>query len=92
MDPQIYRYLLRDKLQALIDADPEAAKRAMQMSVDAAPEFYQIAQSSPSNEWASQIIQSDGMNHLFSGLSMEGQLIDPPSPPQSLLEILEVLP
>jgi len=92
MNPQLYRDLFQAKLNNLILSNPAAAKRAMQMSQDSAPSWWAIAESYPPQEWASAIVRADQMMALLQGIQPEGVLMDPPDPPLSFQQILEVLP
>jgi len=89
MTPSLYRELLRQKLDALIQADPKAARQAMEMSRENAPGLWVIAQQNPPRAWASGLMQSDQMTKLLASLKMPGSLS--PKQPQTLLEILELL-
>ena len=89
MTPSLYRELLQQKLDAMIQADPKAAQQAMQMSVENAPGLWSIQQQHPTREWASALMQSDQMTRLLAPLKMPGSLSA--KQPQSLLEILELL-
>jgi hypothetical protein len=90
MTLDLYRHLLIAKLDRLIQADPQEARQAMEMSLEQAPELYSIAQQQPVSEWASAIVQGDTLMPLLSQVTAQGTLEQ--VPPQSLLEILEQLP
>lgn len=91
IDYGLYLSLLEVKLGALLRENPQAARSALEMSREAAPEFWEIAQSYPSQDWAAQIVRADVMTHTLSGLTSEGQLTELPDPPLTLQEILEVI-
>lgn len=90
MTPALYRSLLIQKLDGLILADPKAARRALEMSQEQAPELWAIAEQFPTSQWASAIVMSDQVTALLSPITGKGRLAKPESP-QSLLEILEQL-
>ena len=85
----LYRELLRQKLHALIYADPKEARSAMEGSVEHAPGLWTIAHQNPMKDWAALLVASDEMMVALSPLTMQGSLR--PQQPQSLLEILEIL-
>ena len=81
--------LLRQHLQKLMSADHQAAREAMEMSQEQAPELFQVAQSQPPSQWVDSLMNSDSMHSLMSRN---------PSQVKALLEIqdlrslLEMLP
>jgi len=87
----LYLHLVTAKLDAMIRADPRAARHGLQMSVEHAPGLWSIAQQWPESQWASAVMQSDQTTSLLAPLKTEviGQLVEAESP--SLLEILELL-
>ena len=87
----LYLDLLTQKLDALIEANPKAARNALQMSQENAPGLWAIAEQFPVREWASALVRSDQMTNLLAPLKTEvdGRLANPQ--PQSLLGILELL-
>lgn len=85
----LYRELLRRKLDSLIQADPKEARWAMEMSVEHAPGLWAIAHQNPMKDWAALLVASDEMKIALSPLTMQGSLR--PQQPLSLLEILELL-
>ena len=89
MTPGLYRELLRQKLDALIHADPKEARRAMETSVEHAPGLWAIAHQNPMKDWAALLVASDEMMIALSPLTMQGSLRR--QQPQSLQEILEHL-
>ena len=89
MTRSLYLDLLTAKLDAMIAANPKAARNALQMSQEEAPGLWAIAEQFPVKEWASALTRSDQMTKLLAPLKMDGRLANPQ--PQSLLEILELL-
>lgn len=90
MTPALYRSLLVLKLDSLIQADPRAARSALEMSQEQAPELWAIAEQCPVSQWASAIVSSDRMVTLLGQMVGPGRLRQP-EPPQSLREVLELL-
>ena len=92
MTPALYRSLLVLKLDSLIQADPQAARSALEMSQEQAPELYLIAQNQPIRQWPQSLMSSDSMHSLLSRLdwTMPGKVQSLPqhSDLQSLLEQL----
>ena len=89
MTPGLYREMLVAKIDQLIQADPKAARQAMEMSQDEAPELWAIAEQFPASQWASALVRSDQMQALLSQTTGEGKLATPHE--HSLGEILELL-
>jgi len=89
MTPSLYRELLTARLDELIKADPKAARRALEMSQEQAPELWAIAEQYPISQWASALVRSDQMNALISQMRWTGMKL--PAEPPNLLEILELL-
>lgn len=85
----LYLNLLTAKLDAMIQADPAAAQRALEMSQEQALGLWSIAENHPRSEWASALVQSDQMTRLLARWKGGGSLSNPK--PQSLLEILELI-
>lgn len=87
----LYLSLLEAKLAELVEADPRAAKQALEMSQEGAPELWAIAEQYPRSQWASALVRSDSMGRLLAAVQWEqpGTLADPQ--PASLLEIAELL-
>lgn len=90
MTKDLYRHLLVQKLDQLIQADPEEAREAMKMSVEQAPEFYSIAQNFPVMDWAIQMVEGDTLMPLLAQVTAKGTL--EPEEEQSLRGILEQMP
>ena len=90
MTPALYRSLLARKLDSLIQADPRAARSALEMSQEQAPELSAIAEQFPASQWADAIVSSDWMAALLGQVAWPGRLVQP-EPPQSLREVLELL-
>ena len=75
-------------LQRLVKADPKAARQALEMSQEQAPELYLIAQNQPQGQWAQSLMSSDSMHSLMShNPSLAKALLDQ-SDLRSLLEML----
>lgn len=89
MTPGLYREMLAAKLDGLIQSDPKAARQAMEMSQEQAPELWAIAEQYPPSQWASALLRSDKMAGLLAPLTWRGRLA--PAQPQSLREVLELL-
>lgn len=93
MDAGLLRMLMAKKFHKLIFVDPPAARSAMQMSVDHAPELYQIAQNNPMKEWPGQLVASEAILRLLDLIDWKlenRQGERPPTPePISFREILE---
>jgi hypothetical protein len=60
------RFLLAQHLRRLVDADPEAARWALEMAQEGLPEMYQIAQDQPAKYWAEAVMSSDSMHSLMA--------------------------
>ncbi|MBC7705009.1 MAG: hypothetical protein H7274_13835, partial [Rhodoferax sp.] len=52
MTYDLYRDLLRQKLDVLIQANPREARRALEMSNEHSPELWTIAANNPAQDWA----------------------------------------
>lgn len=91
-EPDQYPQLLADKLQRLVDADPEAARRALEMSQEQAPELYLIAEEVPPDQWGQALTSSESMQSLSNRVEWSLPGTTEPAPPLSLREILEQLP
>lgn len=89
MAPDLYRQLLEQKLDQLIQADPAEAREVMEMSAEQAPEFYSIAQNYPVMDWASQMVQGDTLMPLLAKVTPQGTV--EPQRAQSLRQVLEAL-
>ena len=60
------RFLLARHLRRLVDADPKAAREALEMSQEHAPELYLIGQYQPPSNWAQAVMSSDSMHSLMA--------------------------
>jgi hypothetical protein len=87
----LYRELLAAKLQALVDADPEAARRHLEMSQDHAPELWAIAEEASPSEWGQRLASSEGMARILNkaDLSKPGSLTQ--AEPLELTDLLEMI-
>lgn len=82
------RLLLSQHLHQLVQADPEAARQALEMSQEQAPELHLIAQNQPPSQWAQALMNSDSMHSLmYQNPSQVQNLLQAPDL-QSLLELL----
>ena len=90
--PSLYRRLLSLHLQGMIDADPQEARSALEMSQEEAPNLWQIAEDVPESQWGEALTNSDSAQSLLAQIewSQSGSLTSPPD--TSLREILELLP
>lgn len=76
-------------LQRLVDSDPRAAREALEMSQEQAPELYLIAQNQPPSQWAQSLMSSESMHSLMSRSPSQAKtLLDQPD----LRSLLELLP
>ena len=91
MTRSLYRSLLEIKVAAMVDADPKAARRALEMSSESATELWSIAHERLVNEWASAIVRSEGMARLLREMTLRGMVVNAPEEPPNLLELLEQL-
>lgn len=83
------RLLLLQHLRRLVDKDPKAAREAMEMSQEQAPELHLIAQSQPVTQWPQSLMSSDSMHSLMSRSPSQGrELLETPD----LRSLLEMLP
>ncbi len=86
----LYLNLLGMQLQYLVDLDQKAARRALEMSQEQAPELWAIAEENPPSQWGTALVASDGLSrHLPQ--PWRGAKITPPDPLPSLEEVLEIL-
>jgi hypothetical protein len=60
------RFLLTQHLRRLVNADPKAAREALEMSQEHAPELYLIAQYQPAKYWGEAVMSSDSMHSLIA--------------------------
>ena len=87
------RLSLLQHLQRLVESDPQAAREALEMSQEQAPELYLIAQNQPSSQWPQSLMSSDSMHSLLSHLDWSKPGKVQPLPQQdSLRSLLEQLP
>ncbi len=82
------RLRLSQHLQRLVEADPKAAREALEMSQDQAPELYLIAQNQPRSQWPQSLMNSDSMHSLMSRSPSQAKALLEQSDLQSLLELL----
>jgi len=89
--PDLYRQMLAQKLQALVDEDPQAARRGLEMSQEQAPALWAIAEESRPSEWGQRLMMCDPMDALISkaDLAKPGTLSQ--EEPLELMDILEML-
>ena len=90
-EQSLYRSLLLQKLAALINHNEKAARRALDMSQEHAPELWSIAAQHPPKDWAAQLVYSDGMMALLGKVDWDGPGGLQEAAEQSLLEIVEQL-
>ena len=79
---------LLQHLQRLVEADHKAAREALEMSQDQAPELYLIAQNQPRSQWPQSLMNSDSMRSLMSRSPSQAKALLEQSDLQSLLELL----
>lgn len=79
---------LLQHLQRLVEADHKAARGALEMSQEHAPELYLIAQNQPPSQWAKSLMSSDSMLSLLSRSPSQAKALLEQSDLQSLLELL----
>ena len=80
---------LLQHLQRLVEADHKAAREALEMSQEHAPELYLIAQNQLPSQWAQSLMSSDSMQSLLSrSPSQAKNLLEH----NDLLSLLEQLP
>ena len=75
-------------LQRLVEADHKAAREALEMSQEHAPELYLIAQNQLPSQWAQSLMSSDSMQSLLSRSPSQAKALLEQSDLQSLLEQL----
>ena len=80
--------LLSKHLERLVYADHKAAREALEMSQEQAPELYLIAQNQPPSQWAKSLMSSDSMLSLLSRSPSQAKALLEQSDLQSLLELL----
>ena len=86
----VYLSLLASKLQQLVNQDQRAARRAMEMSQESAPDLWEIAEQTAPNQWGQALVASDQLHSLLPQ-PWSGQTIPEPDPPASLEQVLESL-
>jgi DNA-directed RNA polymerase subunit F len=79
---------LLEHLQKLVKADPKAAREALEMSQEQAPELLQIAQNQPPNQWAEALMSSDSMRSLLSLSPSQAKALLAQPDLRSLLELM----
>ena len=75
-------------LERLVDADPKAAREALEMSQEQAPELYLIAQNQPPSQWPQSLMSSDSMHSLLSRNPSQAKALLEQNDLRSLLEML----
>lgn len=80
--------LLSKHLERLVDADPKAAREALEMSQEQAPELYLIAQNQPPSQWPQSLMNSDSMHSLLSRSPSQAKTLLEQNDLRSLLEML----
>lgn len=83
-----FRLLLSKHLHQLVQADPKAARKALEMSQEQAPELYLIAQNQSPSQWAQALMNSDSMHSLTSQSPSQVQSLLQAPDLRSLLELL----
>ena len=87
--PDVYPYLLAEKIQALIQADPLDARNA----IGILPEGLEMeARGESMDQWPQALIHSDSMANLLSQIDWSQPGLLQPLPPTSLRELLEQMP
>ena len=82
------RLLLSQHLERLVDSDPRAAREALEMSQEQAPELYLIAQNQLQSQWAQSLMSSDSMQSLLSRSPSQAKNLLEHNDLRSLLEQL----
>ena len=80
--------LLSKHLERLVDADHKAAREALEMSQEQAPELYLIAQNQPPSQWPQSLMSSDSMHSLLSRNPSQAKTLLEQNDLRSLLEML----
>lgn len=91
-DRSLYLDLLSQRLQSMVDANPQAARAAMEMSREQAPELWELAQYVDPEQWGRGLMQADLMNRWLAAIDWDkpGAGWTPP-PATNLREVLETL-
>ena len=79
---------LLEHLKKLVEADPQEARAALEMSQEQAPELLQIAQNQPSSQWAEALMNSDSMRSLLSLSPNQDKTLLEQTDLRSLLELM----
>ena len=80
--------LLSQHLRKLVEADPQEAREALEMSQEQAPELFLIAQNQPQAQWAQSLMSSDSMRSLMSRSPSQAKTLMEQPDLRSLLELL----
>ncbi len=93
MRRQRYEALLQDRLQSLIEADPEQAKQVLTGSPDHNPNLYQVAMSNPLRDWPVQMMMCDQMQIRLAAIDWHkgSRASLPPNEMPGLEELVETL-
>ena len=88
----LYVALLAQKIQQMVNDNPQEARQGMEMSRESAPGLWEIGGSSNPSEWGILLSNSDQLQSLLSRIdwSLPGELLGS-LPETSLLEILETV-
>lgn len=88
----LHRSLLAQRLQQLVDANPQEARRAMEMSREEAPELWAIGQSVSPQHLGQAFVDSDSFCRLLSMVDWtQPGIFEEFLPEQSLWEIVELV-
>lgn len=82
------RLQLAQHLRKLVDANPKAAREALEMSQEQAPELFLIAQNQPQAQWAESLMSSESMLSLMSRNPNQAKTLLEQPDLRSLLELL----
>lgn len=80
--------LLSQHLRKLVEADPQEARQALEMSQEQAPELFLIAQSQSPAQWPQSLMNSDSMRSLMSRSPSQAKSLLEQTDLRSLLELL----
>ena len=91
-NPSLHRSLLAQRLQQLVDESPQAARQALELSQEEAPELWEIAENVSPPQWGQALASSEAFNRLLSLVdwSQSGSVLES-LPEQSLSAILETV-